>query len=316
MDVDRCSDPQHDDGDRRGIRCQPMTADLLSPLDARRTWRSFEAVHGMIYFTSIAADEYAAAGVTKSRTGYFASRVAAMGPVGAEVVIATFYNFHPGLVRHAMKDVWQVTTPAALLDARFRAAQRALRTAFDDDVVGSADFSIAVEALRRAATMACERPEGRPLFAGHASLPWPDDPVLVLWHAQTLLREFRGDGHIAALTVEGLSGLDALISHAASGDVPAEVLRLTRSYSEAEWADGISSMTERGLVDASGAFTDLGRAQRARIEDTTDRLAHTPYAGLGAETCAQLRTIGARLTELVVAAGLMTVDMNRLTDQS
>jgi hypothetical protein len=202
-----------------------MTTDLPSPLDARRTWRSFEAIHGMIYFTPIAAQEYAVAGVTKSRTAYFASRAAAMGPVDAEVVIATFYNFHPGLVRHAMKGAWQITTPDALLDARFRGARRALRTAFDDEVVGSADFSIAVDELRRAAMIACERPEGRPLFAGHTALEWPDDPVLVLWHAQTLLREFRGDGHIAALTVEGLSGLDALISHAASGDVPAEVLR-------------------------------------------------------------------------------------------
>ena len=292
-----------------------MTTELLSPMDARRTWRSFEAVHGMIYFTSIAAEEYAAAGVTKNRTGYFASRVAAMGPVGADVVIATFYNFHPGLVRHAMKDAWQITTPATLLDARFRAAKRALQTAFDTYVVGSTDFATAVDALRRAAMIACERPEGRPLFAGHASLAWPDSPVLVLWHAQTLLREYRGDGHIAALTVEGLTGLDALISHAASGDVPAEALRLSRSYSEVEWAAGITSMAQRGLVDASGAFTDAGRAQRTRIEDTTDRLAHAPFAALGADLCSQLRSIGARLTELVVAAGLMTVDMNRLTDK-
>jgi hypothetical protein len=275
-----------------------MTTDQISPAEARRTWRSFEAVHGMIYFTPIAAEEYATVGVTRNRTGYFASRSAAMGSVDAEVVIATFYNFHPGLVRHAMAGAWQQTTPEAILAARLRAADRALRTAFDDATVGSAEFAFAVESLQRAALEASEHPEGRPLFAGHAALAWPDDPVVALWHAQTLLREFRGDGHIAALAVEGLSGLDVLISHAASGDVPAEVLRLTRAFSEDEWAAGIHSMAERGLVD----------------EATTDRLGLGPYAALGTDACATLRKTGRRLTELVVAAGLMQVDMSRLAD--
>jgi Helix-turn-helix family len=273
-----------------------------------------EAVHGMIYFTSDGPEEYAKVGVTSNRTGYFASRAAAMGAVPAEVVIATFYNFHPGLVRRAMRDVWTVTTPPAMLDARLAAVDRSLRRAFDDEVLRSTDFATAVDVLRRAADVACFHVEGRPLFAGHASLPWPDEPHLALWHAQTLLREFRGDGHIAALTFEGLSGLDALVSHAASGDVPAEVLRLTRSWSEDEWAAGVASMAARGLVDETGAFTDAGRAQRDRIEAATDRLAAAPYAALGEETCALLRSVGRTLSGLVVAAGLMQVDLTRLDD--
>ncbi|MCU1359298.1 MAG: hypothetical protein JWN99_587 [Ilumatobacteraceae bacterium] len=291
-----------------------MTTDDISPADARRTWRSFEAVHGMIYFTALAAEEYAAIGVTSNRTGYFASRSAAMGAVPADVVIATFYNFHPGLVRHAMNGVWQTTTPDAMLAARLRAVDRALRLAFDADTLASTELADAVASLRGAALVACERLEGRPLFAGHAALPWPDEPWLALWHAQTLLRESRGDGHIAALTVEGLSGLDALVSHAASGDVSANVLRLSRAYSEDEWAAGVDAMADRGLVDASGAFTDAGRAQRERIEASTDRAAHAPYAALGAGACTQLRRTGRRLSELVVAAGLMHVDMVRLTE--
>ena len=75
----------------------------MDALTARKTWRSMEAVHGMIYFTPDAPLAYAAVGVTKNRMGYFASRVAAMGPVPAEVVIATFYNFHPGLVQASMR---------------------------------------------------------------------------------------------------------------------------------------------------------------------------------------------------------------------
>jgi hypothetical protein len=143
----------------------------------------------MIYFTPDAPPQYAAVGVTGNRTGYFASRVAAMGAVGPEVVIATFYNFHPGLVAHAMRDVWATVTPARMIEARYAAVDASLRRAFGDDVLGSDELATAAATLRRAALVASEHPEGRPLFAGHAEVAWPDEPHLVLWHAQTMLRE-------------------------------------------------------------------------------------------------------------------------------
>ena len=293
----------------------PVTATTPpTPDEARRTWRAFEAVHGMIYFTPDAPPQYAAAGVTGNRTGYFASRVAAMGTVGPEVVIATFYNFHPGLVAHAMRDVWATVTPARMIEARYAAVDASLRRAFGDDVLGSDELAAAAATLRRAALVASEHPEGRPLFAGHAEVAWPDEPHLVLWHAQTMLREFRGDGHVAALTVEGLSGLDALISHAASGDVPAAALQRTRAWSDDEWVAGVASMAARGLVHADGSFTEAGRAQRDRIEAATDRLAMRPWNALGADTCAALRPVGRMLTQRVVDAGLMTFDPRRLED--
>jgi hypothetical protein len=59
--------------------------------------------------------------------------------------------------------------------------------------------------------------DGRPLHAGHAELPWPDSPLAALWHAITLLREYRGDGHIIALVANGPRGLEALITCAATG---------------------------------------------------------------------------------------------------
>lgn len=287
----------------------------MDPSVARRTFRSMEAVHGMIYFTPDAPPEYASVGITSNRAGYFASRAAAFGEASPELVIATFVNFHPGLVRHAMSGLWHDTTPALMLDARMRAVDTSLRRAFGADVLGSAGLSTIAELLRRAALVSCEHPEGRPLFAAHSTLAWPDEPHLVIWHAQTLLREFRGDGHVAALTVEGLGGLDALISHAASGDVPADVLRRTRAWSEEEWANGIASMCERGLVDEAGTFTDAGRAQRERVEATTDRVSLAPYATLGDDECAAVRAMGRKLSELVVAAGLLTFDPGRLDDR-
>ncbi|MFN8021776.1 MAG: hypothetical protein U0Q03_09645 [Acidimicrobiales bacterium] len=283
----------------------------FSPADARRTWRSLEAVHGMIYFTPDAPPRYAEVGVTHHRSGYFGSRAAAMGAVTPDVVIATFFNFHPGLVRRVTTGLWDATTPDQLLTARLAAVDSSLRRAFGDEVLASAELADAATTLRRAAEVACERPEGRPLFAGHAGLPWPDEPHLVLWHAQTLLREFRGDGHIAALVGEGLGGLDALISHAGSGDVPAAVLQATRAWSDDEWAAGVASMAERGLVHADGSFTDEGRAQRERIEAATDRLAVAPWAAIGADSCESLRAIGKDLSRRVIDAGLLAVDPKR-----
>lgn len=286
----------------------------MDAITARKTWRSMEAVHGMIYFTPDAPPAYAAVGITRPRAGYFTSRVAAMGAVPAEVVIATFYNFHPGLVRKSMENAWSLTSPPAMLTARLNAVDSSLRRAFGDEVLESIELAEAAGLTQRAAMVACEHPEGRPLFAGHSSLPWPEEPHLALWHGQSLLREFRGDGHIAALTLEGLSGLDALITHAASGDVAAALLQASRSWSDDEWAAGIDSLASRGIVNADGSFTDAGRAQRAAIEDATDRLAMAPYVDLGDDHALTLRGAGRKLTQMIIDAGLLTADPGRFVD--
>jgi hypothetical protein len=170
------------------------------------------------------------------------------------------------------------------------------------DAVDSPEMAEAAQLARRAAEVACERPEGRPLFAGHASLPWPEEPHLVLWHAQTLLREFRGDAHVASLMLYGLNGLDALISHAASGDVPGDVLRTTRAYSEEEWAAGVESLAARGIVEADGTFTERGRMQRQAIEQRTDDSSVAPYEVLGEDGCERLRALARPFSRTVSEA--------------
>lgn len=276
----------------------------MDPLIARKTWRTLEPLHGMIYFVPEAAERYAAAGITNDRAGYFASRAAAMGEVSADVVIATFYNFHPDVVRRAIPHAWTEATAMSLLSARLDAADAALRRALGDLATGE-QIERAATLARQAALVACERPEGRPLFAGHAGLEWPDAPHLVLWTAQTMLREFRGDGHIAALTIEGLTGCEALVMHGASGEVPGAVLQGSRAWSDDEWAETIAGLADRGLVDSAGEFTDEGRAVRQSVEDRTDRLATAPYAALGEERCAELRELARPLSRAVVDAGLL-----------
>jgi hypothetical protein len=263
---------------------------------ARKTWRTVEPLHGMIYFVPEAAEFYAALGV-HGRDGYFASRSAPMGAVSAEVVISTFFNFIPELVHAAIPGAWAATTPAALIGARFDAVDGACRRLLGEEVLASAAMARAAELARGLAENAARRTEGRPLAAAHAELEWPDAPHLVLWHAQSILREYRGDGHIALLVTHGLSGLDALITHAAAGDVPGHLLRSTRGWSASQWGVAEDSMRARGwLTEAEGegrepTFTGWGAAQRQEIEDQTDALALAPYAALGDDGCSELRAL-------------------------
>lgn len=287
----------------------PTPPEPLSPLTARKTWRTVEPLHAMIYFAPEASESYARLGL-RQESGYFASRSAPMGAVGADTIIATFFNFEPQLVRTAMSGVWATARPEAVLEARADAADASLRRMLGD-AVDSPEMRRAADLARRAAERAAELCAGRPLFAGHAGLDWPEAPHLVVWHAQTQLREFRGDGHIAALVMHGLDPVEALVMHAASGDVPTGFLRATRGWPDAEWEAGVERLRRRGWVEAAdddGAAPALslsGAATRQAIEDATDQLAVLPYSALGEEACAELRTLARPFSRAVIdAAGL------------
>ncbi|MEA3075273.1 MAG: hypothetical protein QOF60_181 [Actinomycetota bacterium] len=275
----------------------------MDPLVARKTWRTLEPLHGLIYFAPEASDAYVALGLQPGQGGYFASRAAAMGAVPAEVVIATFFNFYPPFVRRTIPSAWSIASPAAILSARLSAAGSSLRRALGD-LASTVEVEEAAVLARRAAEAACQWPEGRPLFAAHAALPWPeDDPLLVLWHAQTLLREFRGDGHIAAMTVEGVTGVEALIIHGATGDVPSSTLQSSRSWPDDEWAAGVEGLRARGWLDVDGGLTSAGREHRQWVEDRTDALAVAAYEAIGEDGCDRLRMLCRPLSKTIVSGG-------------
>ncbi|WP_442480499.1 SCO6745 family protein [Streptosporangium brasiliense] len=268
---------------------------------ARQSWRRLEPVHGMIYFVPEATERYAALGL-EPHAGYFASRGAAFGAASPELVIATFYNFCPALVRQALPAAWDVTTPEKVIEARLDAADAALRRVAIHEIPVLAETAALA---RRAAEQVGEHVQGRPLAAAHAALPWPDGPLLELWHAQTLLREFRGDGHVAALLTEGVGGLEALILHGATGQMPTIFLKVSRGWPEEQWAAAEEGLRERGLLEGDG-LTEEGRALRQRIEDRTDELALPAYAALSEEELARLAELARIFGRAVVDAGLLT----------
>lgn len=271
----------------------------MEPVLARKMWRTLEPYHGLVYFTPEATAVYAELGV-EGQGGYFASRAAAMGPVPAEVVVATFFNFDPRLVHEAIPMAWNRASPERWTEARLVAVDRALRGILGEEL-DSSDLAEAAE-LARIASDGCT-PQGRPLYAAHAALPWPEAPHLVLWHAITLLREFRGDGHVACLVADGFDGCQALVMHAATGEVGAAALAGTRGWSEGAWQRAVSALADRGLVTADGELTEAGQAHRHAIEDRTDELAMAPWSYLGQERSDRLRSLVRPFSRAVVESG-------------
>ena len=261
-------------------------------LRARKTWRTLEPLHGMVYFVPEAAAAYLRLGIT-GRAGYFASRAAPMGAVQADVVVSTFFNFNPELVHAAIPSSWDVASPQDLVDSRFAAVDAACRRILGAAVVTSEEMRRAADLARAAAVAAARQVEGRPLAAAHAEVVWPTEPHLVVWHAQSVLREFRGDGHVALLVTHGLSGIDALVTHAATGEVPAHLLRSTRGWPVEAWDAAVDSLQERGWLQRGEPLrlTEWGAAERRLIEDATDGLAAAPYDVLGEDDCAELRAL-------------------------
>ena len=278
---------------------QPTPA--LDPKLVARAHRAVEPLHSHMYFAPEHDERFSALGLKPGRMSYFAGRAAPMGAVGAGVVTATFYNFSPSLVAHMIPRAWTLATPEQVIAARFDAARASLTRLLGQEVIDSAEFAELAGLLREA----CDAltPEGRPLYAGHADLPWPGEPLLDLWHAASLLREYRGDGHIAALLHADLSGIEALITHTVTGRGFTEpAAKATRGWSDDEWSAGAAALTERGLL-GDGVLTDAGTDLRARIEAETDVLSADPWLALGGEATERVTVLAKRLAGRMVANG-------------
>ncbi|MGH9075504.1 MAG: SCO6745 family protein [Acidimicrobiales bacterium] len=269
---------------------------------ARSMWRLLEPLHAVTYFAPETADAFRSAGTKGFWMGYFGGRAAPMGEAIAPVVAATFFNFSPAMVARSVPDVWSFATPAQLLEARSTGATRALCRLLGP-LADSPQLSAAAAMARRAVDGLVTA--GRPLAAANASLPWPADEVAVLWQAATVLREHRGDGHVAALVVEGLDGCQAHVSLAATGAVPRTVLQPNRGWTDQQWDDAERNLAQRGWLDRYGRATDEGMAGRAAVEAATDLLASDPWEQLGAADTTALAQALTPLTRAVLASGVI-----------
>ncbi|MBV5243437.1 hypothetical protein KUF57_07805 [Mycolicibacterium sp. PAM1] len=266
-------------------------------MTARRLHDRIEPVHAVTYFAPEARSALDALGYRGFWAGYFAARSAPLGPVPAEVVTAAFYNFAPERVAKAVPGVWDVAPPSEALAARRESAVAALQRS------GVEDGEAAVVADLVAKAVDEVTPDGRVLYGANRSLPWPTEPLARLWHASTLLREHRGDGHVAVLTAEGVSGRECNLLHAAAGRVPKEMIMRARDYDDEQWARHMGALQQRGILDADGELTDEGRNLKQHIEDRTDTIA---LGALDALDDGEVESLFQALTPIarkVVAAG-------------
>ncbi len=267
---------------------------------ARRMFDLVEPI-GVIPYSADEPDEAMfALGFTSYWDTYFAGRAAPLGSsVPAGVVHALFYSFAPGEVARHIPKVWSTTTPEAAIAAREAGCVKALRRILGD-LVDTPDFARAVELLTRAATSAPL--EGRPMYAALRTLPLPEEPVARLFHAASLLREHRGDGHVCALMAEGIGGLEAHVLLAIDLGIPATTFGRIHHLPPDLLTDLIDELKHRGLVMDEATFTPAGRRAKDRVEALTDELAVVPYESLETAELEELIAALEPLTQQLTAA--------------
>ncbi|MDT0444296.1 SCO6745 family protein [Streptomyces johnsoniae] len=280
----------------------------LPALAARRCYNVLNQIHAAIYFSPDLGEELAKLGLKDTAAAYFVGRAAPLGRVGAGTVTATFFNFDHELIARLIPAAWDVVSPEAVLEARLRATDSMLRRVLGEEVTASKEVAEAAE-LALHATEACTR-QARPLYAANADLPVPDAPHLALWHAATLLREHRGDGHLMTLVGAGLDPVEALASHTATGQGMSTkwVLR-TRGINAEEWESGRQRLRDRGVLTADNELTEAGKRLRKDLEAETDRLDAAPYEHLGAEGVARLTELATTLSTTARKNGAFPADL-------
>ncbi|MFC9287793.1 hypothetical protein [Streptomyces sp. NPDC057052] len=286
-----------------GVAGQPPREAAVEPGRVRQMWHLLEPLHAVLYYAPEVFEEAAALGLgTDDRwPSYFPFRAAPLGAVGAGQVTSAFYSFSPRMVARYMDDVWDRVSPRDVLAARERAVGRAYEAIFGDRAAGP-ELAEAAALARRAAEAA--NTAGRPLAAANAGSAWPEAPHLQLWHAATILREHRGDGHLAALLVAGLDPVESLVSFAAIGAASRERFE-SRGWSEEEWAAAHGRLMSRGLLAENGTATEAGRELRRRVERHTDELGAAPWQFLGSDATARLAELLGEFWVAVLGSGLL-----------
>jgi hypothetical protein len=266
---------------------------------ARRMFELVEPIGVIPYSADEPNESMFALGFTNFWDTYFAGRAAPLGIVPAEVVDALFYNFAPGEVTRHIPQVWRTTTPAAAIAAREAGCVKALRRILGDHV-DTPGFARAAELLTTAATSAPI--EGRPMYAALRAMPVPGEVVARLFHAASLLREHRGDGHITALMVEGVGRLECHVLLALDMDLPAEKFGRIHHLPAPQLAAVIGGMRDRGLIGDDGWLSEQGRDVKQRVEARTDDLAAPAYEILEPDELAELQAELEPLAALLLAA--------------
>ncbi len=239
----------------------------------RQFWQGIEVIHDVVYFGDDIRDRFDAIGLKGWWMAYFAHRSAALGTPDPKTVTALFHGFAPELVERALPDAWSLADRDEILATRLQLAVDRLTPAIDPAAIETEVARLAkdLEAIVDGLDFA-----GRALAAAHANLPRPNDPVARLWWAATVLREYRGDSHVALLVAAGLDGAAANALAVADGRAPA-TQQQARGWNDEDWIAAYEHLRRRAWTNEYGEITDAGKAARAQIEDATDRVSSASF---------------------------------------
>ena len=253
---------------------------------ARQLGSVLEPVTGQVYFSPECHQNYEALGFAASQgefggvaapdgPAYFTSRGSVMGQVRGTVVAAAFGVFNPDAVVPAVTFGWTKTDAATICQARDDGAIAQLERVLGPEPAG---VERANELLARAVEPL--RPEGRSLFAGQAALDLPPTTLGQAWRRGDMLREFRGDSHIASWIGAGLDATEIGLLTELYWGLKLRTYSRTRAWTDEQFDAATERLESRGLL-ADGAFTDAGRALREEIEVETDRQMAPALGALG-----------------------------------
>lgn len=276
---------------------------------ARRVWELVEPIAAAAYFAPETHEAYTPLGFQGSGgesngvqypdgVAYFISRGACLGKVPGEVIAAAFGVFKRPMVVAAVARGWEICDePGAVLKARADGTTAGLERAFGGEPAG---LGRATELLRRAADAAPG--EGRHLFSGLQSLDWPGTPVGDFWRAADLVREHRGDSHIAAWIAADLDACEVgVITDLWRGGAIKSWVR-SRGWTEDELDAAIDRLRARGLLDGD-AITPAGWELREDVDAATDAMESRVIDALG-DDLGELDRIVAPLADRAIAARL------------
>jgi hypothetical protein len=252
-------------------------------------WVRFETYHAVTFFTAEARAATDALGCKGGWMGYFGTRAAPLGAAPAVLVASAFYNFRPQMVARAVPDCWAIAPPDAYLEARLKGVDAALRRLLGEQPLAGPEMAQAAQLAVAAAELAPIA--GRPLAAANAALPSPAPAHLALWQATAVLRESRGDGHVAALVSGGLDPCEALVLFAADKSLETASMRQARGWTAEEWQAAGERLAHRGLLTADGTVSPRGRELRDWIEECTDDGGSLPWVALGPERTRELERL-------------------------
>lgn len=256
---------------------------MTDAVDLARAMHSvLEPINSVAYFAPQQAEAWERLGFDPRSQGYFAGRAAPFGRVDAGAVTAAFFNFSPAIVELMVPAVWAVADPDDVLAARADGMQ----ATFEALEVPTDGVQEATELARRAAQGLTVG--GRPLAAANLEVLPTGQPLADLWQAITVLREHRGDGHVALLVASGLTPTESLVLYDAWQDrVSRKFLQATRGWDDAAWDAAAAELTEAGLLDGAGLTPD-GQGLRDQLEERTDELSAAPWQALGEDDSRRL----------------------------